>query len=78
MFGVDLKLKLESDHEFSKAPKLLHLLTNQHFLSLLSFLFKMKSVSKYRMSLVYNPKESVMKEALLVMSFGKNFNLWRI
>ena len=76
MFGVDLKLKLESDNKFSKAPSLLHLLINQHSLSLLSFPFKMKSVSKYRMSLVYNPQKSVTKEALLVMSFGKNFYLW--
>ena len=70
--GVDLKLKMQSEHQFTDLANFIHELSQHKPLTLLSLPLPLKTVKSHSVSLVYNPSTSTTKEAFLVFSFGNN------
>ena len=69
--GIDLKFRLESEHEFTDLANFLHVLSHHHPLTLLSLPLPLMTVRSHSVSLIYNPTTSATKEASFVMSVGK-------
>ena len=69
--GIDLKLKLESEHKFTDLANFLHVFSHHHPLTLLSLPLPLMTVRSHSVSLIYNPSTSATKEASFVMSVGK-------
>merc|ERR1711970_263493 len=68
--GVDLKLKMESEHKFTDLANLIHTLSHHHTLTLLPLPLPPMTVASHSMSLIYNPTTSLTKHTSFVMSFG--------
>ena len=71
--GVDLKLRMESEHKFIDLASFLQVLSHHHPLTLLSLPLPLNTVASHSVSLIYNPVTSVTKEASFVMSLGIMF-----
>merc|ERR1711970_120533 len=68
--GLDLKLKMESEHKFIDLASLIHTLSHHHPLTLLALPLPPMTVASHSMSLIYNPTTSLTKHTSFVMSFG--------
>merc|ERR1711887_6829 len=68
--GVDLKLKMESEHKFTDLANLIHTLSHHHPLTLLALPLPPMTVASHSISLIYNPTTSLTKHTSFVMSFG--------
>merc|ERR1719318_499454 len=68
--GIDLKLKMESEHKFTDLASFVHVLSHHHPLTLLSLPLPLMTARSHSVSLIYNPSTSVTKEASFVMSVG--------
>ena len=71
--GIDLKLKMESEHKFTDLASFVRVLSHHHPLTLLSLPLPLMTVRSHSVTLIYNPSTSVTKEASFVMSVGKIF-----
>merc|ERR1712179_638207 len=60
--GLDLKLKMESEHKFTDLASLIH--------TLLALPLPPMTVASHSISLIYNPTTSLTKHTSFVMSFG--------
>merc|ERR1719312_2127547 len=68
--GMDLKLKMESEHKFTDLANLVHTLSHHHPLTLLALPLPPMTVASHSMSLIYNPSASLTKQTSFVLSFG--------
>ena len=71
--GVDLKLKMESEHKFTDLASFIQELSHHQPLTLLSFPppSPLRTVKSHSVSLIYNPSTSTSKEASFAFSVGK-------
>ena len=69
--GMDLKLKMESEHKFTDLANLIHTLSHHHPLTLLALPLPPMTVASHSMSFIYNPSASLTKQTSFVLSFGK-------
>eukprot|EP00092_Neocalanus_flemingeri_P009183 GFUD01009884.1.p1 GENE.GFUD01009884.1~~GFUD01009884.1.p1 ORF type:complete len:1721 (+),score=446.76 GFUD01009884.1:69-5231(+) len=68
--GVDLKLKMESEHKFTDIASFIQDLSHHQPLTLLSLPLPLKSIKSHTISLIYNPSTSITKEASFLFSVG--------
>merc|ERR1712179_507210 len=68
--GLDLKLKMESEHKFTDLASLIHTLSHHPPLTLLALPLPPMTVASHSISLIYNPTTSLTKHTSFVMSFG--------
>merc|ERR1719436_318755 len=68
--GVDLKLKVESEHQFSDLASIISGLTQHQPLTALSLPLPLQSCRYHQVSLHYSPSRSQTKEASVIFSLG--------
>merc|ERR550519_192681 len=68
--GVDLKLKVESEHQFSDLASIISGLTQHQPLTALSLPLPLQSCKYHQVSLHYSPSRSQTKEASVIFSLG--------
>merc|ERR1719436_1842589 len=68
--GVELKLKVESEHQFSDLASIISGLTQHQPLTALSLPLPLQSCRYHQVSLHYSPSRSQTKEASVIFSLG--------
>ena len=69
-FGLSLKMKVDTEHEYFDVAQFLAELMEHEPLTLLSLPLPLKTVRDHSFSLIYDPKLSTTKEASIVLSYG--------